>query len=384
MRMPSLYSYSLSLVARLISPLCLLAEYFSFYLLDVRVTCSSSIINELTTVWLRKSRRNNRGKQRDVIFDYYYQQTIIIETDLEKKLSIILTSTLEPDHLIMGCGASKDQTQELAGDFFGANDRKIEHATPTIREEEPAGVSESSYNRHSNKQQQQQQQQLPSGSNNREKRARKSDAAAASRKSNTRKSNGGGARKSNYVAPPSSESFVQVQQRTVQPQQVTPMTPPPPPAGEPSDHSRQLKAHFQGQTNSERSKPRKLDDDDFSVAPSLDVEMRSIVNHTFDDIYQRGKKVSRQSNNSFCLGTLSCILQIGIYYLVIDALLVACSLSCRHRIVICSWVLVHLPWSLLENTDPLEKNTPLNRSIEPKCFGVIVMPSRMKSKVCKK
>ena len=38
-------------------------------------------------------------------------------------------------------------------------------------------------------------------------------------------------------------------------------------------------------------KSRKLNDDDFSVAPSLEVAMRSIVAHKFADVYQKGKKV---------------------------------------------------------------------------------------------
>ena len=44
-------------------------------------------------------------------------------------------------------------------------------------------------------------------------------------------------------------------------------------------------------TNKPKQPPRQLDEDDFSVAPSLDVEVRSITKTTFDDIYIRGKKV---------------------------------------------------------------------------------------------
>jgi len=55
----------------------------------------------------------------------------------------------------------------------------------------------------------------------------------------------------------------------------------------------------------QKSTPRKLDDDDFSVAPSLDVEMRSVVNHSFNDIYERGKKVSSE-----CAEEHSCSLRI--------------------------------------------------------------------------
>ena len=46
-------------------------------------------------------------------------------------------------------------------------------------------------------------------------------------------------------------------------------------------------------TNKPKQPPRKLDDDDFSVAPSLDVEVRSITKTTFDDIYARGKQVRK-------------------------------------------------------------------------------------------
>jgi hypothetical protein len=45
-------------------------------------------------------------------------------------------------------------------------------------------------------------------------------------------------------------------------------------------------------TSTGRSAPRRLDDDDFSVAPSLDVEMRSVVNKSFEEVYVRDKKVS--------------------------------------------------------------------------------------------
>jgi len=44
-------------------------------------------------------------------------------------------------------------------------------------------------------------------------------------------------------------------------------------------------------TSTGRSAPRKLDDDDFSVAPSLDVEMRSVVNKSFEDVYVRDQKL---------------------------------------------------------------------------------------------
>jgi hypothetical protein len=64
----------------------------------------------------------------------------------------------------------------------------------------------------------------------------------------------------------------------------------PPPRSPPQ--TQQQRQQQQEENDSHRSNARKLDDDDFSVAPSLDVEMRSITKHTFDDVYQRGRKVS--------------------------------------------------------------------------------------------
>lgn len=111
--------------------------------------------------------------------------------------------------------------------------------------------------------------------------------------------------KSNYVAPPSSESFVQhaAPMATAGPQSPRvggPVPPPPPPLTAPStvDASSANHGHappptpsYAPSTTSSNSKPVILDDDDFSVAPSLAVEMRSITNHTFDDVYQRGNKL---------------------------------------------------------------------------------------------
>jgi hypothetical protein len=36
-----------------------------------------------------------------------------------------------------------------------------------------------------------------------------------------------------------------------------------------------------------------LDDDDFSVAPSMDQDVKSVVTACFDDVYQRGRKVRK-------------------------------------------------------------------------------------------
>ena len=44
-----------------------------------------------------------------------------------------------------------------------------------------------------------------------------------------------------------------------------------------------------------RNAPNHLDDDDFSVAPSMDQDVKSVVSVVFDDVYKRGRKVSRMS-----------------------------------------------------------------------------------------
>jgi hypothetical protein len=128
-------------------------------------------------------------------------------------------------------------------------------------------------------------------------------------------------RKSTYVAPPSSESFVvnptpkmdaatkkgigptatPVSPEKPPPPHVAPPVPPPPPPFPGQSEVEGTSASTYAQQRSQHlppepppPKPIVLDDDDFSVAPSLAVEMRSIVNHTFDDVYQRGKKVRSQ------------------------------------------------------------------------------------------
>ena len=35
-----------------------------------------------------------------------------------------------------------------------------------------------------------------------------------------------------------------------------------------------------------------MDDDDFSVAPSMEQDVKSVVSVSFDDVYKRGRKVS--------------------------------------------------------------------------------------------
>lgn len=44
-------------------------------------------------------------------------------------------------------------------------------------------------------------------------------------------------------------------------------------------------------TGSYRSSKRVVDDDDFSVAPSMDQDVKSVVSVSFDDVYQRGRKL---------------------------------------------------------------------------------------------
>jgi hypothetical protein len=118
--------------------------------------------------------------------------------------------------------------------------------------------------------------------------------------------------KSNFKAPPSSESFVAnptpkissgerktphgkgpaaaspVPPPPPPPQAATSVPPPPPPL---SGTSNEARSRPSNQEAIDYIQPIVLDDDDFSVAPSLAVEMRSITETTFDDVYQRGKKV---------------------------------------------------------------------------------------------
>ena len=138
-----------------------------------------------------------------------------------------------------------------------------------------------------------------------------------------------GGRKNDFVAPPSSESFIAA--APPEPRKVfsppptineapAPTSIPAPPAPDPEpgpappptltpvppSSAKGLGASNR-QMNAAGSKPqaspRQLNDDDFSVAPSLDVAMRSIVAQKFGDIYKKGKKVSRfwenkKKNNS--------------------------------------------------------------------------------------
>ena len=141
----------------------------------------------------------------------------------------------------------------------------------------------------------------------------------------------GKVKKSNFVAPPSSESFMTTAApappeprkvfsppptiptineskvispapatpRSVPDQAQPPVLTPVPPSGakktKPKSKNRTVKTApsfaWSEASSQPQSAPRKLNDDDFSVAPSLEVAMRSIVAHKFTDVYQKGKKV---------------------------------------------------------------------------------------------
>jgi len=48
-----------------------------------------------------------------------------------------------------------------------------------------------------------------------------------------------------------------------------------------------------------RNAAKEFDDDDFSVAPSMDRDVKSVSSVVFDDVYKRGRKVSLLSWNNF-------------------------------------------------------------------------------------
>lgn len=50
-------------------------------------------------------------------------------------------------------------------------------------------------------------------------------------------------------------------------------------------------------------KPRHVDDDDFSVAPSMDQDVKSVISVSFDDVYQRGRKLGRGAFAVVFIGT---------------------------------------------------------------------------------
>jgi hypothetical protein len=61
-----------------------------------------------------------------------------------------------------------------------------------------------------------------------------------------------------------------------------------------------------------------LDDDDFSVAPSMDQDVKSVVSVSFDDVYARGRKVGytyhMYNGNSSCViwGALNSVLTLSL------------------------------------------------------------------------
>jgi hypothetical protein len=83
-----------------------------------------------------------------------------------------------------------------------------------------------------------------------------------------------------------------------------------------------------------------LDDDDFSVAPSMDQDVKSVVSVVFDDVYKRGRKVCCRtlSRPTFCF-------------------------SCAYPMTIltaiqCSLVWEPLRWCLLERIDQRVQSMP--------------------------
>jgi len=93
-------------------------------------------------------------------------------------------------------------------------------------------------------------------------------------------------RKNDYVAPPSSESFVTGSQKVSTAKNSEFSVPPPPPKYSTSNPttSRDSQGHNQEVYGID-------DDDDFTVAPSLATTYRSVVKTSFDQIYERGRKV---------------------------------------------------------------------------------------------
>jgi hypothetical protein len=238
----------------------------------------------------------------------------------------------------MGCASSKDDTAELTGNFFGnddaptpAQERPKTHETVVPNSRSPAASpppTRQSKNKPNSS----------SKANNNSKAKTNNNTNSSGRRSQPKTAPSGGGVKSGFVAPPSSESFVIPSSAGAAPSSGSGLltsphqrgSPPPPPPGgggeiTPSAHSndnftmsgprdsldvmedhlqqipprpqsppqtQQQRQQQQEENDSYRSNPRKLEDDDFSVAPSLDVEMRSITKHTFDDVYQRGRKVS--------------------------------------------------------------------------------------------
>lgn len=224
----------------------------------------------------------------------------------------------------MGCNQSKQEDQ-IAADFFGGKDGSMKEAatldpdsSQTALQQENPQLVQPQQIEPAPKQQQQQQRPRSSKTNS----ARTSPVP---KKTQVRQSNAG--RKSEFVAPPSSMSFIesnpspptskrlisppptyhedpttQASARNVIPdppvQAPPPPTPPPTMTPVPPRNNRNTGTAAAPKSSQppmpvepRNVEPRLLDDDDFSVAPSLDVAMRNIHSHSFDDVYQRGRKV---------------------------------------------------------------------------------------------
>lgn len=189
----------------------------------------------------------------------------------------------------MGCIQSKGSTDDLAADFFG-NDDSVKDSVkdtrpPVAAQKLPSETSESLVATESRKNTSpnalpvEQQRPKPQAKTRKGPAVRPREMNEKPRKS-----------ESGFKAPPSSESFIggppntkklvsseHEQTKTSQKALYEAKTP---------------KPDNRAKTSSVPGEPRHLDDDDFSVAPSLGVAMRSIVKVSFEDIYIRGKKVS--------------------------------------------------------------------------------------------
>mmetsp|Transcript_44514 Transcript_44514/g.107258 ORF Transcript_44514/g.107258 Transcript_44514/m.107258 type:complete len:1230 (-) Transcript_44514:3643-7332(-) len=240
----------------------------------------------------------------------------------------------------MGCGQSK-QDDQIAADFFqGAKESQTAQmqkdsvrsgelkATPQTPQNSARSQQDSSRSQPQVPQSPRQHSQShieqalsPRSSKISSRETSTSQMGSSQGSIKTMKSPGGGTkqgRKSEFVAPPSSTSFhnvVAAQAQTEASKAASPSVPapppplplknkdpaPPPPPGEskppapaPSSESTTEKPKT-GPGGAPRGnfkpQPQILDDDDFSVAPSLSTAMRSVCGHNFDDVYMRGKKL---------------------------------------------------------------------------------------------
>ena len=289
---------------------------------------------------------------------------------------------------IMGCGASKDDTADLAGNFFGTDPVEASTletaATPSrSRDKESASSKPKSKSKKSSSaattsvsptkktknkggssgngngnsgvtadpsvisptKKKKAKVKSPKGSEGSNRASNNSHNSNNNTRRSGKKGTGKKTRKSDFIAPPSSESFVvnpavASPAMDISPQLAAAVTPPPPPPPPhtPSEHtssshpSNPLSQQPQAQAlqpqappqppkgsspsiNTAYSEtmhthadkvPRELDDDDFSVAPSLAVAMRSVVRTSFDEIYERGPKVGRH-DMSMCVCVCVCV-----------------------------------------------------------------------------